>query len=172
MVIGSFPLGKIIVYGFKRVSKPIGNLLLWAGKHNPHVCRYVVIPPAQLYNKLEVRWKIRMLRLKQPRRVPPLPPAMAIKLGSDILSEVIVVIIGLGFIYHEVSRLDATEFIGSLGFIQFFCFRQHLKTQKKDQKQKEQSKIMFDQLDGISAHIEQQDKDISYIKAAFDGYQR
>ncbi|XP_020817851.1 putative OPA3-like protein CG43998 [Drosophila serrata] len=153
MVIGSFPLGKIIVYGFKRVSKPIGNLLLWAGKHNPHVCRYVVIPPAQFYNKLEVRWKIRMLRLKQPRRVPPLPPAMAIKLGSDILSEVIVVVIGLGFIYHEVSR-------------------QHLKTQKKDQKQKEQNKIMFDQLDGISAHIEQQDKDISYIKAAFDGYQR
>ncbi|KAH8243110.1 hypothetical protein KR032_004722 [Drosophila birchii] len=172
MVVGSFPLGKIFIYGMKRISKPVGNLLLWAGKHNPQIRRYVIIPPAQLYNVFEVRWKMRMLRLKQPRRVPPLPAAIATKLGSDLLSEVIVIIIGVGLIFYEITRLDATQFIVSLGFILFFYFRQHSKTQKKHQEQMEQRRVLFEQLDGISADLEQQDKDISYIKAALNGYQR
>ncbi|KAH8292193.1 hypothetical protein KR054_006887 [Drosophila jambulina] len=173
MVIGSFPLGKIFVYGMKRVSKPVGKLLMWAGKHNPHVRRYVIIPPAQLYNMIEVRWKMRMLRLKQPRRVPRLPPAMATKLGSDLLSEVIVVIIGVVLIFHEVSRLDATpSSLVRSASIQLFCFRQQLKTERKHQKQMEQRRVLFKQLDDISADIDQQDKDIAYIKAALSGYQR
>ncbi|XP_017036346.1 putative OPA3-like protein CG43998 [Drosophila kikkawai] len=150
MVIGSFPLGKIFVHGLKRVSKPIGNLLMWAGKHNPHVRRYIIIPPAQLYNKFEVRWKMQMLRLKQPKRVPPLPSAIATQLGTDMLSEVIVFIIGGGLIVHEFSR-------------------QQLKTRKKLQEEMEQRRVLFEQLDGISADLEQQDKDISYIRAVLNG---
>ncbi|KAH8263986.1 hypothetical protein KR038_000079 [Drosophila bunnanda] len=153
MVIGSFPLGKILLYGLKRISKPIGNFIMWAGKHNQHVRRFVIIPPAQLYNIFEVRWKMRMLRLKQPRRIPPLPPALATKLGCNLLSEVIVVILGVGLIFYEVSRKNS-------------------KKQKKNQEHMEQIRVLFDQLNGISADIEQQDKDISYIKAALRGYQR
>ncbi|KAH8337170.1 hypothetical protein KR059_001942 [Drosophila kikkawai] len=170
MVIGSFPLGKIFVHGLKRVSKPIGNLLMWAGKHNPHVRRYIIIPPAQLYNKFEVRWKMQMLRLKQPKRVPPLPPAIATQLGTDMLSEVIVFIIGGGLIVHEFSRLDVTEFICTRSVSSyFFCFRQQLKTRKKLQEEMEQRRVLFEQLDGISADLEQQDKDISYIRAVLNG---
>lgn len=110
-MIGSFPLGKVFVYGMKQISKPVSHLLTWAGKHNPHVRRYVIIPPAQLYNIFEVRWKLRMLRLKQPKRVPPLTPPIATKLGSDLLSETIVVVIGLGLIYHEISRLESTDLL-------------------------------------------------------------
>uniref|UniRef100_B3P8C4 GG12392 n=1 Tax=Drosophila erecta TaxID=7220 RepID=B3P8C4_DROER len=109
MVIGSFPIGKLFIHGVKRISKPFGDLLIWMGKHHPFIRRYVIIPPAQLYNTFEVRTKLHMLRLKQPRRIPRLSTPIATRLGADMLSEAFVFGIGIGLIYYEVSKCELVE---------------------------------------------------------------
>ncbi|XP_017008890.2 putative OPA3-like protein CG43998 [Drosophila takahashii] len=147
MVIGSFPVGKLLIFGMKRVSKPFGDLLMWMGKHHPFIRHYVIIPPAQLYNTFEVRSKLRMLRLKQPRQIPRLSPPIATRLGADMLSEAFVFGIGLGFIYYEVSKT-------------------YKKNQKQNQEIEDQRKALDKRVDCISADVEQQEKEIKWIRAA------
>ncbi|XP_017113942.1 putative OPA3-like protein CG43998 [Drosophila elegans] len=146
MVIGSFPVGKLFVFGLKRASKPFGDLLMWMGKHHPFIRHYVIIPPAQLYNAFEVRSKMRMMRLKQPRRIPRLTPPIATRLGADMLSEAIVVAIGLGLIYYEVSKTFKND-------------------QKKQRELEEQSRVLDERIDRISADMERQEQDINWLKA-------
>uniref|UniRef100_A0A6P4EJY8 OPA3-like protein CG43998 n=1 Tax=Drosophila rhopaloa TaxID=1041015 RepID=A0A6P4EJY8_DRORH len=147
MVIGSFPVGKLFMFGLKRVSKPVGDLLMWMGKHHPFIRHYVIMPPAQLYNVFEVRSKMRMLRLKQPRRIPRLTPPIATRLGANMLSEAIVVAIGLGLIYYEVSKSYKND-------------------QKKQQQVEEERRALDERVDRISDNIERQEHDINWIKAA------
>ncbi|XP_026840383.1 putative OPA3-like protein CG13603 [Drosophila persimilis] len=45
-----------------------------------------------------------MLSIGQPKRVPPLTRAMSIKMGSDILGELFIFIIGVSFILNEFAR--------------------------------------------------------------------
>lgn len=104
MVIGSFPLGKVAVFAVKRISTPFSKLLLHVGKHSPLFRRVVIHPPGQLYHIMETRSKMRMLHLPQPRKIPPLTDPQATRLGANILSEVFVVLIGLGLIFFELMR--------------------------------------------------------------------
>ncbi|KAH8383388.1 hypothetical protein KR009_008407 [Drosophila setifemur] len=145
MVIGSFPLAKIIVFGFKRASKPVSDLLLWVGKHHPLFRKAVIIPPGQLYHNLETRSKIRMLRLKQPRHVPPLPAKQAIQLGANLLSEVFVMAIGTGLILFEVSRQMRND-------------------EEKNQQLKEKERARHELVGHISADVDSQDEDIKWLK--------
>ncbi|XP_043652447.1 putative OPA3-like protein CG43998 [Drosophila teissieri] len=147
MVIGSFPVGKLFIHGVKRISKPFGDLLIWMGKHHPFIRRYVIIPPAQLYNTFEVRSKLRMLRLKQPRRIPRLSTPIAIRLGADMLSEAFVFGIGMGLIYYEVLKTYA-------------------KSQKQNQEIEEQKRALDECVDCISADVERNQRDLNWIKAA------
>ncbi|XP_017040076.1 putative OPA3-like protein CG43998 [Drosophila ficusphila] len=151
MVIGSFPVGKIFMFGVKRASKPFGDLLMWVGKHHPFIRQYVIQPPAQLYNNFEVRAKMRILRLKQPKRIPRLSPPIATRLGADMLSEAIVFGIGLGLIYYEVSKT-------------------YKKNQQKNQQVEEEFRKMDESVDRISADIDRHQKDIKWIKAALNDF--
>ncbi|XP_037731933.1 putative OPA3-like protein CG43998 [Drosophila subpulchrella] len=153
MVIGRFPVGKLFIFGLKRVSKPFGDLLMWMGKHHPFIRQYVIIPPAQLYNTIEVRSKLRMLRLKQPRRIPRLSPPIATRLGADMLSEAFVFCIGLGLIYYEISKT-------------------YTKNQRKDQEIEDQKRALDERVDCIGADVERQQKDINWIRAALLDFEK
>ncbi|XP_017084103.1 putative OPA3-like protein CG43998 [Drosophila eugracilis] len=150
MVIGSFPVGKVLMFSLKRISKPVGDVLMWMGKHNPFIRQYVIMPPAQLYNTFEVRSKMRMLRLKQPKRIPPLSPAIATSLGANMLSEAIVFGIGIGLIYYELSKT-------------------YKKNQKKILEIENQEKVLDELLDRISVDVERQQQDINWISAVLKG---
>ncbi|BFF90911.1 putative OPA3-like protein8 [Drosophila madeirensis] len=151
MVIGTFPIGKVFIFTMKKISRPVSNLLKSYAKHHPVFRRIVCIPPGQLYNNLEVRLKLQFLKLKQPKRVPPLTPAMATKVGADLLGEVIVTSIGVFLLYYEVSR-------------------QKLKDEKKHIRHREQRMLLDERIESLDTNIERNEKEIRSMKAALDGY--
>ncbi|KAH8268082.1 hypothetical protein KR018_012625 [Drosophila ironensis] len=104
MVVGIFPIAKLGLLAIKHISKPIGNLLKQTAKKNQAFKRFVVMPPAHLYHVIDVRSKMWMLGMRQPSVIPPLTDAMTIQMGSDILSEVAILIIGTMLIMSEVMR--------------------------------------------------------------------
>ncbi|XP_030370849.1 putative OPA3-like protein CG13603 [Scaptodrosophila lebanonensis] len=109
MVVGAFPIAKLGMLTVRHISKPVSNLIKRSARSNQFVKNFVCTPPAQLYNWLEVRGKMLMLRMKQPKRVPPLNDAMAIEVGGDILGELIIFIIGVSLIMLEFSRQARNE---------------------------------------------------------------
>ncbi|KAH8268083.1 hypothetical protein KR018_012638 [Drosophila ironensis] len=145
MVIGSFPVGKVVIFGVKRVCGPISKALLYFGKTVPAFRKIVIQPPGQLYHNVEIRSKMRMLHLKQPRSIPPLTDAQATQLGANILSEVIVVFIGLGLIYYEISN-------------------QMKKDAKKHHQHTENRAALYGRIDEIDADVERQEKEINWLK--------
>ncbi|XP_016978520.2 optic atrophy 3 protein homolog [Drosophila rhopaloa] len=104
MVVGVFPLGKLALLGIKHISKPISNLIKRTAKKNESFKSLVVSPPARLYHVIDVRSKMWMLGLGQPRFIPPLNDAMKIEMGSDILGEMCIFLIGATLIIAEFSR--------------------------------------------------------------------
>ncbi|EDV53947.1 putative OPA3-like protein CG13603 [Drosophila erecta] len=104
MVVGVFPLGKLALLAIKHISKPIGNLIKQTAKKNQSFKALVVAPPARLYHVIDVRSKMWMLGLGQPRLIPPLTDAMTIQMGSEILGEMIIFIIGATLIVGEFKR--------------------------------------------------------------------
>ncbi|XP_034664212.1 putative OPA3-like protein CG43998 [Drosophila subobscura] len=151
MVIGTFPIGKVFIFTMKKISRPVSNLLKSYAKHHPVFRRIVCIPPGQLYNNLEVRLKLHFLKLKQPKRVPLLTPAMATKVGADLLGEVIVTSIGVFLLYYEVSR-------------------QRLKDEKKHIRHREQRMLLDEMIGSLDTNIERNEKEIRRMNAALDGY--
>ncbi|XP_022210851.2 putative OPA3-like protein CG43998 [Drosophila obscura] len=149
MVIGTFPLGKVFIFTMKQISKPVSNLLKSYAKHHPVFRRIVCIPPGQLYNNLEVRLQLHFLKLKQPRRVPRLTPAMATRIGADLLGEVIVTSIGVFLLYYEVTR-------------------QRLKDEKKHIRHREQRMMLEQRIGSLDTSIDRNEKEIRSMKTALD----
>ncbi|XP_017143901.1 putative OPA3-like protein CG43998 [Drosophila miranda] len=147
MVIGTFPIGKVFIFTMKQISKPVSNLLKSYARHHPFFRRIVCIPPGQVYNNLEVRLKLHLLKLKQPKRVPPLTPAMATRIGADILGEVIVTSIGVFLLYYEVTR-------------------NRLKNEKKHEKHREQRMLLDQRIGSLNTNIDRNENEIRKIKAA------
>uniref|UniRef100_A0A1B0A0G8 Uncharacterized protein n=1 Tax=Glossina pallidipes TaxID=7398 RepID=A0A1B0A0G8_GLOPL len=87
MVIGAFPVLKLAVLAVKQVSKPLANVIKVHAKEHPFFRHYVCMPPAQIYNWIEVKTKMWALNLGRPIQVPPLNEAMAIELGANLLGE-------------------------------------------------------------------------------------
>lgn len=145
MVIGRFPLGKIVVFGMKRASTPFTKLLLHVGKHYPVFRRTVIHPPGQLYHVMETRSKMRMLHLPQPRKIPPLTDVQATRMGANILGEFFVMIIGLSIIFFEVSR-------------------QMRKDKKLHEDHTEKRRILDERLAKIDSDVERQEKEIAWLK--------
>lgn len=104
MVVGVFPLAKLALLAIKHISKPIGNLIKQTAKKNKSFKTLVVAPPARLYHVIDVRSKMWMLGLGQPRLIPPLTDAMTIQMGGDILGEMVIFIIGATLIVGEFKR--------------------------------------------------------------------
>ncbi|KAL9900462.1 putative OPA3-like protein CG13603 [Glossina fuscipes fuscipes] len=104
MVIGAFPVVKLAVLAVKQVSKPLANVIKNHAKGNPLFRHYICMPPAQLYNWIEVKTKMWALNLGRPIQVPPLNEAMAIELGANLLGECIIFAIGAAALIVEYSR--------------------------------------------------------------------
>ncbi|XP_043652448.1 putative OPA3-like protein CG13603 [Drosophila teissieri] len=104
MVVGVFPLGKLALLAIKHISKPIGNMIKQKAKKNQSFKTLVVAPPARLYHVIDVRSKMWMLGLGQPRLIPPLTDAMTIQMGGDILGEMVIFILGATLIIGEFKR--------------------------------------------------------------------
>uniref|UniRef100_A0A1I8P229 OPA3-like protein CG13603 n=1 Tax=Stomoxys calcitrans TaxID=35570 RepID=A0A1I8P229_STOCA len=109
MVIGAFPAAKLGVLAIKQVSKPIANIIKSKAKEHPLFRNYICMPPAQLYNWVEVKTKMWALNLGKPVNVPPLTEAMAVELGANLLGEFIIFAIGAGLLIFEYARQTSNE---------------------------------------------------------------
>ncbi|XP_073817623.1 putative OPA3-like protein CG13603 isoform X1 [Musca autumnalis] len=109
MVIGAFPAAKLGVLAIKQVSKPIANIIKSKAKEHPLFRNYICMPPAQLYNWVEVKTKMWALNLGKPVNVPPLTEAMAVELGANLLGEFIIFAIGAGVLIFEYARQTSNE---------------------------------------------------------------
>jgi len=109
MVIGAFPVAKLGVLAIKQISKPIANVLKNRAKNSPFFRTYVCMPPAQFYNWMEVKTKMWAMNLGKPTAVPKLNEQMAIELGSNLLGEFIIFVIGAGLLLLEYQRQARKE---------------------------------------------------------------
>lgn len=109
VVIGAFPAAKLGVLAIKQISKPIANLLKDNAKKSPFFRRYVIIPPAQFYNWIEVKTKMWGMNLGKTVMVPKLNDAMATELGANLLGETIIFVIGAGLLTWEYVRSSNKE---------------------------------------------------------------
>lgn len=122
MVIGAFPLGKIFILGVKQITKPICNVVKVFAKNNRLFKTCLCAPAGQLLYWIEARSKLHMLRLPQPKKIRPLSEQRATELGANLISEVLVVGIGVGLIYFEKSRLVITIMCFSTDRVYCICF--------------------------------------------------
>lgn len=67
------------------------------------------MPPAQMYNWLEVNVKMRLLNLGKPSEVPKLNENMAIELGAELLGETIIFSIAAITLTAEYVRSSIKE---------------------------------------------------------------
>lgn len=104
MVIGAFPLAKVVILGVKQITKPICKIVKVFAKNNRLFKTCLCAPAGQLIYWIEARSKLQMLRLPQPKRIRPLTEERATELGANLISEILVVGIGLGLIFFEKSR--------------------------------------------------------------------
>ncbi|XP_017084100.1 putative OPA3-like protein CG13603 [Drosophila eugracilis] len=145
MVVGAFPLAKLSMLAMKHISKPIGNLIKRTAQKNKSFKTMVVTPPARLYHVIDVRSKMWMLGLGQPRIIPPLTDAMTIQMGSDILGELVLFLIGASLIIGEFLRQA-----------------------KKDRLKNEKHKINREQLEqrisDLTSKVSRQTNEIKHLK--------
>ncbi|XP_055907440.1 putative OPA3-like protein CG13603 isoform X2 [Eupeodes corollae] len=104
MVVGAFPAAKLGVLAIKQISKPIANVIKNSAKNSPFFRKYVCMPPAQMYNWMEVKYKMWVMNLGKPANIPQLTEPMAIELGANLLGEFIIFTIGAGVLIVEYVR--------------------------------------------------------------------
>uniref|UniRef100_T1J5X6 OPA3-like protein n=1 Tax=Strigamia maritima TaxID=126957 RepID=T1J5X6_STRMM len=108
----AFPAAKLLILVVRQISKPIANRVKQRAKNSQFFRNYIIMPPAQLYHWMEVRWKMRMLNFGNPEQVPKLNEQMAIELGAELLSEGILMLVGVACLlaeYYRSSRKEAAK---------------------------------------------------------------
>lgn len=109
MVVGAFPIAKLVSLAVKQISKPIATSLKNGAKRHPFFRDYICMPPAQFYHWIEVNVKMRMLNLGKPTEVPKLNEAMAIELGAELLGEGIIFTVAAACLIAEYIRSSKKE---------------------------------------------------------------
>ncbi|XP_073913749.1 optic atrophy 3 protein isoform X1 [Castor canadensis] len=89
MVVGAFPMAKLLYLGIRQVSKPLANRIKDAARRSEFFKTYICLPPAQLYHWAEMRAKMSIMGFKA-EAVKPLNEAAAAELGAELLGEAIV----------------------------------------------------------------------------------
>uniref|UniRef100_A0A5S6R4Z6 OPA3-like protein n=1 Tax=Trichuris muris TaxID=70415 RepID=A0A5S6R4Z6_TRIMR len=100
----AFPLFKLVALFVRQVSRPIANQLKNGAKHSHVFRRYVCLPIAQLYHRVDVTKKMLMMGFGKPTKVPNLTEESAVELGADILGEIIVYSIAATLFTLEYMR--------------------------------------------------------------------
>ncbi|XP_010612949.1 optic atrophy 3 protein [Fukomys damarensis] len=103
MVVGAFPMAKLLYLGIRQVSKPLANRIKEAARRSEFFKTYICLPPAQLYHWAEMRTKMRIMGFSADA-VKPLNEAAAAELGAELLGEAIIFITACSCLMLEYWR--------------------------------------------------------------------
>ncbi|KAI9542195.1 Optic atrophy 3 protein [Dissostichus eleginoides] len=103
MVVGAFPIAKLLYLGVRQLSKPIANRIKAGARRSEFFKNYICLPPAQIYHWIEMRTKMRIMGFRG-ATIKPLNEELAAELGAELLGEGIIFIIGTGCMVLEYSR--------------------------------------------------------------------
>ncbi|XP_014716422.1 optic atrophy 3 protein isoform X1 [Equus asinus] len=103
MVVGAFPMAKLLYLGIRQVSKPLANRIKEAARRSEFFKTYICLPPAQLYHWVEMRTKMRIMGFRG-TVIKPLNEEAAAELGAELLGEATIFIVGGGCLVLEYWR--------------------------------------------------------------------
>uniref|UniRef100_A0A3P9PWQ2 Outer mitochondrial membrane lipid metabolism regulator OPA3 n=1 Tax=Poecilia reticulata TaxID=8081 RepID=A0A3P9PWQ2_POERE len=108
MVVGAFPIAKLLYLGVRQMSKPVANRIKAGARRSEFFKTYVCLPPAQVYHWIEMRTKMRIMGFRG-ASIKPLNEEAAAELGAELLGEAIIFFIGGGCMVLEYSRQAANS---------------------------------------------------------------
>ncbi|GCB62648.1 hypothetical protein scyTo_0014517 [Scyliorhinus torazame] len=108
MVVGAFPIAKLLMLGVRQISRPLANSIKANARRSQFFKRYICLPPAQIYHWVEMKTKMRMMGFKS-GQVQPLSEEVAADLGAELLGEAFVFIIGGACILAEYVRQSSNS---------------------------------------------------------------
>ncbi|KAM5132357.1 LOW QUALITY PROTEIN: optic atrophy 3 protein [Mantella aurantiaca] len=109
MVLGSFPIAKLLYLGIRQISKPIANRIKAGAQRSEFFRTYICLPPAQLYHWVEMRAKMRIMGFCGAAIKPMNEEAAAAELGAELLGEGIIFQVGGGCLVLEYSWQSANR---------------------------------------------------------------
>ncbi|KAI1893679.1 hypothetical protein AGOR_G00126180 [Albula goreensis] len=108
MVVGAFPIAKLLYLGVRQMSKPVANRIKAGARRSEFFKNYVCLPPAQLYHWIEMRTKMRIMGFRG-SAIKPLNEEAAAELGAELLGEAIIFTVGGACMVLEYSRQAANS---------------------------------------------------------------
>ncbi|OCT67761.1 optic atrophy 3 protein homolog [Xenopus laevis] len=108
MVVGAFPIAKLLYLGIRQISKPLANRIKAGAQRSEFFRTYVCLPPAQVYHWVEMRAKMRIMGFRG-AVIKPLNEDAAAELGAELVGEAIVFLIGGGCLVAEYARQSANS---------------------------------------------------------------
>ncbi|XP_070257993.1 optic atrophy 3 protein isoform X2 [Myotis yumanensis] len=108
MVVGAFPMAKLLYLGIRQISKPLANRIKAGARRSEFFKTYVCLPPAQLYHWVEMRTKMRIMGFRG-TTIKPLNEEAAAELGAELLGEATIFIVGGACMVLEYSRHQAQQ---------------------------------------------------------------
>ncbi|XP_029028226.1 optic atrophy 3 protein homolog [Betta splendens] len=103
MVVGAFPIAKLLYLGVRQLSKPVANRIKAGARRSEFFKNYICLPPAQLYHWIEMRTKMRIMGFRG-STIKPLNEEAAAELGAELLGEAVIFLVGGGCMVLEYSR--------------------------------------------------------------------
>ncbi|EPQ05986.1 Optic atrophy 3 protein like protein [Myotis brandtii] len=103
MVVGAFPMAKLLYLGIRQISKPLANRIKAGARRSEFFKTYVCLPPAQLYHWVEMRTKMRIMGFRG-TTIKPLNEEAAAELGAELLGEATIFIVGGACMAQEAPR--------------------------------------------------------------------
>ncbi|KAG9465869.1 optic atrophy 3 protein [Eleutherodactylus coqui] len=103
MVVGAFPIAKLLYMGIRQISKPLANRIKAGARRSEFFRTYICLPPAQVYHWVEMRAKMRMMGFRG-AAIKPMNEEAAAELGAELLGEATVFLIGGACLIAEYSR--------------------------------------------------------------------
>uniref|UniRef100_UPI00398F12AD optic atrophy 3 protein homolog n=1 Tax=Pristiophorus japonicus TaxID=55135 RepID=UPI00398F12AD len=103
MVVGAFPIIKLLLLGVRQLSRPLANSIKAHARRSQFFRTYVCLPPAQTYHWFEMKTKMRMMGFRG-AQVQPLSEDVAAELGAELLGEAVVFVVGGACILAEYLR--------------------------------------------------------------------
>ncbi|KAJ8372761.1 hypothetical protein AAFF_G00277040 [Aldrovandia affinis] len=108
MVVGAFPIAKLLYLGVRQLSKPLANRIKSGARRSEFFKNYVCLPPAQLYHWIEMRTKMRIMGFRG-SAIKPLNEEAAAELGAELLGEAIIFTVGGACMMLEYARQAANS---------------------------------------------------------------
>ncbi|XP_068173937.1 optic atrophy 3 protein homolog [Antennarius striatus] len=108
MVVGAFPIAKLLYLGVRQLSKPVANRIKAGARRSDFFRNYICLPPAKLYHWIEMRTKMRIVGFRD-ATIKPLNEDAASELGAELLGEALIFLVGGGCMVLEYSRQSANS---------------------------------------------------------------